>query len=194
LKIAIASTRKPKVDAVLAAAQAICRLGVPGWSAFDLVSRDVHSGVAATPTSDQELMAGAQNRALELAAGLDKEGIRAALYIGLEGGLHVHDLNPGRIVLLRGWAYVTDAKGGEGSFGSSPSIQVPAEIARAVLDRGLDLGNVIDEFSGRCDVRSNEGTWGILTSDLITRRQSFEIALVAALAPFYNRGLYGQSL
>ena len=190
MKIAVASTRKPKMEAVRAAAQTISGLGLPGWAGIELLARDVDSGVAATPTSDSELMIGARNRAHRLLTSLDREGIRAELYIGLEGGLHVHDLDSGRIVLLRGWAYATDGKGGEGSFGSSPSIQVPSQIADAVVNRGLDLGDVIDGFSGRSDVRSNEGTWGILTRDLITRRISFEIAVVAALAPFFNHGLY----
>jgi inosine/xanthosine triphosphatase len=190
LKIAVASTRKPKIEAVAAAAQTVCNLGIRDWVSFDLIARDVDSGVAATPITDDELMAGARNRARRLATILDQEGIRADLCIGLEGGLHVQNLDSERIVLLRGWAYVTDGTGRQGSFGSSPSIQVPALIAGPVLDRGLDLGDVIDEFSGRCDVRSNEGTWGILTSDLITRRRSFEIAVIAALAPFYNHGLY----
>ena len=190
MKIAVGSTRKPKIEAVQAAAQTISLLGVPGWSSFDLIARDVESGVAATPTSDNDLMVGARNRAERLATILDNEGVRAGLYIGLEGGLHVQNLGSARFVLLRGWAYVMDGTGKEGSFGSSPSIQVPAQIARQVLDSGLDLSDVIDQLSGRCDVRSNEGTWGILTGDLITRRRSFEMALVAALAPFYNQRLY----
>jgi non-canonical (house-cleaning) NTP pyrophosphatase len=135
-------------------------------------------------------MTGARNRSQQLLNVLGQAGIEADLYVGLEGGLHVHNLDSGRIVLLRGWAYATDAKGGAGSFGSSPSIQVPSQIAWAVLDQGLDLGDVIDGFSGRVDVRSNEGTWGILTGDLITRRRSFELAVVAALAPYYNSALY----
>jgi len=190
LKIAVGSTRKPKIEAVVAAAETICNLGAPGWASFDLIARDVDSGVASTPTSDIELMLGARNRAERLAMILDQEGVRADLYIGLEGGLHVQNLDSGRIALLRGWAYVSDGTDRNGSFGSSPSIQVPADIAGPVLDGGLDLSDVIDQFSGRCDVRSNEGTWGILTGDLITRRRSFEMALVAALAPFYNHRLY----
>jgi len=192
LKIAVGSTRKPKIEAVLAATQTISRLGLPQWSGVDLIARDVDSGVAATPTSDDELMAGARNRARQLARILESESIPASLYIGLEGGLHVQTSSSGRIVLLRGWAYATDGKSDEGSFGSSPSIQVPEQIASAILDRGLDLSDVIDDFSGRFDVRSNEGTWGILTSDLITRSRSFEVAVVAALAPFYNSDLYSQ--
>lgn len=189
MKIAVGSTRRPKTEAVVAAARIICSLGVPGWDSFELIGRDVDSGVAATPTSDVELMAGARNRAQRLKAVLETESIKADVYIGLEGGLHVNDMPSKTVVLLRGWAYATDGKR-EGAFGSSPSVEVPGEIASAVLDHGQDLGDVIDQFSGRFDVRSNEGTWGILTRDLITRSKSFEMAVIAALAPLYNGGLY----
>jgi len=190
LKIAVASTRKPKTQAVLSAARTISGLGLPGWAAIELIARDVDSGVSSTPTSDEEMMTGARNRVQRLVTILTEEGIGADLYIGLEGGLHVHNVKSQRIVLLRGWAYATDGNGVDECFGASPALQVPAGIAGAVLDHGLDLADVIDRFSGRQDVRSNDGTWGILTAGLITRLRSFEIAALAALAPFYNRAAY----
>jgi non-canonical (house-cleaning) NTP pyrophosphatase len=39
-------------------------------------------------------------------------------------------------------------------------------------------------------VRSRQGAWGILSRDLVTRSMSFEMALIAAFAPFYNREMY----
>jgi non-canonical (house-cleaning) NTP pyrophosphatase len=45
--------------------------------------------------------------------------------------------------------------------------------------------------AGERDVRSRQGAWGVLSRDLLTRAQSFESALVAAFAPFYNARLYG---
>ena len=42
-------------------------------------------------------------------------------------------------------------------------------------------------------MRSRQGAWGILSRDLLTRSQSFEAALVAAFAPFYNARLYRQT-
>jgi non-canonical (house-cleaning) NTP pyrophosphatase len=52
------------------------------------------------------------------------------------------------------------------------------------------LGLVIDEVSGKRDTRSREGAWGVLSRDLLTRSLSFELALIAAFAPFYNPELY----
>jgi non-canonical (house-cleaning) NTP pyrophosphatase len=48
----------------------------------------------------------------------------------------------------------------------------------------------MDEVSGRKGVRENEGAFGILTRNRITRTESFKLALVCALAPIVNRDLY----
>jgi non-canonical (house-cleaning) NTP pyrophosphatase len=49
---------------------------------------------------------------------------------------------------------------------------------------------VIDEVAGQQDVRSRQGAWGVLSRDLFTRAMSFEVALIAAFAPFYNPEMY----
>jgi non-canonical (house-cleaning) NTP pyrophosphatase len=59
-----------------------------------------------------------------------------------------------------------------------------------VIDGKRELGEVIDEVAGERDVRSRQGAWGILSCDLLTRSMSFESALIAAFAPFYNSSLY----
>jgi len=189
IKVAIGTERKAKVDAVMAALRSIVELGISGWERIDLITRRTESRVAATPVGDPDLMRGARSRVEDLFSQLTSEGIAADLYLGLEGGLHVEHLAGKRLVFLRGWVYARDARG-VGCFGCSPSIEVPAEIAESVLDRAEDLGDVIDRFSGRIDVRSNEGTWGVLTRDLITRSRSFETATLAALAPYYNSGVF----
>jgi non-canonical (house-cleaning) NTP pyrophosphatase len=51
---------------------------------------------------------------------------------------------------------------------------------------------VIDDVTGERDVRSKQGAWGVLSKDLVTRSLSFELALIAAFAPFYNPKLYNQ--
>jgi non-canonical (house-cleaning) NTP pyrophosphatase len=179
------------VEAVRLAASSIAGLGMAGWDQIELITRRTESDVAATPLDDSDLMRGASSRVQNLISQLAGEGIAADLFLGLEGGLHVEHFAGKRLVFLRGWVYACDARGA-GSFGCSPSIEVPAQIAEAVLDRGEDLGDVIDRFSGGIDVRSNEGTWGVLTCDLITRGRSFEIATLSALAPYYNASIFGR--
>jgi non-canonical (house-cleaning) NTP pyrophosphatase len=63
-------------------------------------------------------------------------------------------------------------------------------IADMVIDGKRELGLVIDEVANERDVRSRQGAWGVLSRDLLTRSMSFEAALIAALAPFYNPALY----
>jgi non-canonical (house-cleaning) NTP pyrophosphatase len=67
---------------------------------------------------------------------------------------------------------------------------VPESIRKNVIEGRRELGLVIDEVAGTRDVRSRQGAWGVLSRDLITRSMSFELALVAAFAPFYNAELY----
>ena len=112
----------------------------------------------------------------------------ADLYVGLEGGFHSISVEGEWHTFLRGWAFVSD--GQRGSFGMSPSIEVPDRIVKDVVSGKRELGLVIDEVAGVRDVRSRQGAWGVLSRDLITRSMSFEAALIAAFAPFYNAELY----
>jgi non-canonical (house-cleaning) NTP pyrophosphatase len=114
--------------------------------------------------------------------------IDADIYVGLEGGFHSISIEGEWHTFLRGWAYATD--GEKGSFGAAPSISVPPAIVKSVIEGRRELGLVIDEVSGGRDVRSRQGAWGVLSRDLVTRSLSFELALIAAFAPFYNAALY----
>jgi non-canonical (house-cleaning) NTP pyrophosphatase len=67
---------------------------------------------------------------------------------------------------------------------------VPEHIVKRVVDGRRELGAVMDEVTGGRDIRSKQGAWGVLTRDLVTRSMSFELALLGALAPFYNPKLY----
>lgn len=140
------------------------------------------------PLTDWQLMDGARGRAEAVRALLSQEGADAQFYVGLEGGFHSISIDGSWHTFLRGWAYVTDGK--RGSFGASPSISVPETITQRVMNGHRELGEVIDELTNEREVRSRGGAWGILSRNLLTRAQSFETALVAAFAPFYNGRLY----
>ena len=186
MRIALASERPPKVEAVRAALGRIAALGVPGWSDFDLVTRATDSGVDATPALDGELRQGALQRVRSLQRALEAAGAAAELYLGLEGGVHVESAAELR-VWLRSWACAWD--GERGAFGCGPSLLLPAAIARPVLG-GEDLGVVIDRVAGGADVRSRGGTWGYVTRGLVPRSVAFETAVLSALAPFYHRAAF----
>jgi inosine/xanthosine triphosphatase len=187
MKIALGSERASKVEAVRACAARIAVLDA-AWREAEVVARGVETGVPAMPLSEKQLMLGAKKRAEAVRALLLKEGTSAELYVGLEGGFHSVEIDGMWHTFLSGWAYATD--GARECFGAAPSISVPNFMARSVIDGRRELSEVIDEVTGAQDVRSRQGAWGVLSRDLLTRSDSFEAALVAAFAPFYNGKLY----
>lgn len=187
MKIVLGSERASKVEAVRASVARIATVDA-AWRGAVVLGRRAESGVAAMPLSEGQLMLGAKNRAEGARTLLLKEGTSAELYVGLEGGFHSVLIGGAWHTFLCGWAYVTD--GVRGTFGAAPSINVPDFIARSVIDGGRELSEVIDDLTGLEDVRSRQGAWGVLSCELLTRSDSFEAALVAAFAPFYNKKLY----
>lgn len=185
--VALGSDRAAKVEAVRASVARIASVD-ERWHNSKIIARSVKTTAPAMPLTDAELMRGARERARAVRDLLLREGERAQLFVGLEGGFHSFELDGRWHTHLRGWAYATD--GAREGFGVSPSILVPDSIARRVTESGVELSAVIDEVAGEEDVRSRQGAWGVLSRDLLTRAESFEAALVAAFAPFYNEKLY----
>jgi inosine/xanthosine triphosphatase len=207
--VAVGSTRRPKVNAVTEALTAI-RAVYDFLPSFEVVGIEVSSGVRHTPLSREDLMAGARQRAEALVQMARAKNERWKYFVGLEGGLDVIagldaipnlDVVPdldvvseanNRWVFLESWAYVTDGEG-RGAFGQSGAVLVPESLAETVVDDGVELSQAIDAFAGGHNIRDAEGAWGILTRNLVTRQDSFRAAVINALAPFFNRGLYAAS-
>lgn len=187
-RIALGSDRAAKIMAVRAS---IARVGEvdSAWRDAKVIPRPVQTDAPAMPLTDWELMNGARQRALAVRDILIAQRLEANLYVGLEGGFHSISVDGEWHTFLRGWAFVTD--GARGSFGMSPSIEVPDAIVKDVIEGKRELGIVIDDVAGARDIRSKQGAWGVLSRDLLTRSMSFEAALIAAFAPFYNPAIYG---
>jgi inosine/xanthosine triphosphatase len=185
--IALGSDRAAKIMAVRASIARVATID-PSWAEASVLARPVKTTVPAMPMNDWELMQGARERALAVRDQLRAQRREADIYVGLEGGFHSISIEGEWHTFLRGWAYASDGK--TGTFGATPSISVPAYLAKKVIEGRRELGLVIDEVAGIQDVRSRQGAWGILSRDLVTRAMSFEVALIAAFAPFYNRKMY----
>jgi non-canonical (house-cleaning) NTP pyrophosphatase len=157
---------------------------------FEVTGFEVATGVGHTPLSRDELMAGARGRceAVMRASGY---GDAAAYFVGLEGGLDVVRESGRRLAFLQSWAFVADA-GGRGFYGQSGAILLPEALAAEVLDRGAELSQAIEAFTGTTGVRDSQGAWGVLTKNLIDRQESFRIAVISAFAPFFNAEMYGR--
>jgi inosine/xanthosine triphosphatase len=201
--VAVGSTRRPKISAVEEALDSISRTFQNKLS-FETVGVDVPSGVRHTPLTREDLMAGARQRAEALVKIAAEKAEPWKYFVGLEGGFDViagldaiPDLNifpdldivreaERRWVFLQSWAYVTDSSG-RGAYGQSGAILVPEQLARTVVDDGVELSEAIDTFAGKENIRDREGAWGILTGNLISRQESFRVAGINAFAPFFNQ-------
>lgn len=185
--IALGSDRAAKIMAVRASIVRIAAIDAD-WTNANVVARRVETNAPAMPLTDWQLMEGARERALAVRDSLHSRRLEADIYVGLEGGFHSISIGGEWHTFLRGWAYATD--GEKNAFGAAPSISVPPEIVKSVVQGRRELGIVIDEVAGGRDIRSKQGAWGVLSRDLVTRSLSFELALIAAFAPFYNPKFY----
>jgi inosine/xanthosine triphosphatase len=186
-RIAVGSTRRPKLLAV-EEASALFAGRLSPHAPLEIQGYEVESGVSHTPVSREELMLGARQRAEALQKHLHETAIGAEYFVGLEGGLDVVAENGSRRVFLESWAYASD--GVRGHFGCSGSIELPETLAEEVLSRGVELGVAIDRFASGAGIRDAQGAWGVLSGNLVSRQESFRLAVLTAFAPFYNSRMY----
>src|SRR5262249_49763587 len=125
ITVAVGSTRKPKLRAVTDALGVFAAKLVPDAD-FAVVGQEVESGVSSTPTSCDELMRGARQRAEALVKLAQETRKPWRYFVGLEGGLEVLQDDRKRRVFLESWAYVSD--GTCGFYGRSGGIEVPEEL------------------------------------------------------------------
>src|SRR5262245_30229531 len=156
LIIAVGSTRKPKLAAVREALDQFSGLLSPATQ-FEVSGVEVESGVAHTPTSRDELMRGARQRAEALASMARQNGEPWSYFVGLEGGLDSVEESGQRRVFLESWAFVSDGR--RGHFGRSGAVEVPALLAEEVLRRGTELSEAIDRFAEQTGIRDAQGAW-----------------------------------
>ena len=199
ITIAAGSKRGPKLNAITEALKSFSA-ALARDTQFEVVGVEVESGVSHTPTSRDELMRGARQRAEALQQRARQDGADWQYFVGLEGGLDVvyegakifnhsgFEQNRHRRVFLESWAYVSD--GARGHFGRSGSIELPGALAHEVLENGVELSIAIDRFAGAVGIRDAQGAWGVLSNNFITRQEAFRVAVIAAFAPFYNAKMY----
>jgi inosine/xanthosine triphosphatase len=200
--IAVGSQRGPKLNAVISALAVFSSALAPEAS-FEVLGVKVESGVSDTPSSREELMRGARQRAEALLLMAKETSASWSYFVGLEGGLDVvHEggspeellrhsalkQNIHRRVFLESWACVMDRS--QGHFGRSGGIELPEALAHEVLENGVELSVAIDKFAGGVGIRDAQGAWGVLSGNHINREEAFRVAVIAAFAPFYNARMY----
>lgn len=123
---------------------------------------DAPSQVSKQPFSDTETRLGAINRAYN---GL--ETVSGDIGIGLEGGVMYVDND----LYLCNWGSLV-TKENNIFTASGARILLPVEIDEE-LKNGTELGDVMDRYAKRQDIRKKEGAIGIFTNDHISRKEMF---------------------
>jgi len=184
ISVAVGSTRRPKLNAVREALNALGPI-VARDLRFEVHAVDAPSGVGHTPISRTETMTGARQRVEAMTRIAREKEEPWKYFVGLEGGLDiVHDA-AARLVFLENWVYVSDG-GGRVAFGRSAGILLPDPLVKRVVDEGVELSIAIDEFAGANGIRDAQGAWGVLTHNLITRQDAFRAAAISAFSTLFS--------
>lgn len=128
----------------------------------EFISVNVSSNVSDQPLSDEETMLGAINRARNA-----REAEKANIGVGLEGGLVKTEFG----YFLCNWGALVDDSM-EPVVAGGARIIIPNEIGDQVF-AGQELGDVMDSYVKKHNVRQNEGAIGIFTNGLVDRTQMF---------------------
>jgi len=166
MKIAVGSTNPVKIKA---AEQAL----KPVYGKAKFVSLSVDSGVPDQPMGDKQTITGAIKRARRA---LKKT--EADLAVGLEGGL----IRTQYGLMSSAWCALVDGKGRIG-LGGGMHFHLPDRIAKEI-DKGKELGEVMDELTGNQDLKKKTGAVGVLTKGLLSRAQVYANLVRLALVKF----------
>lgn len=181
----LSSTRPAKVEGARDALEMIAAID-PRFASPRILTFDLTDVAPRMPLREEDIIGGARRRAAALVRNEAFVG-GDTLALGLEGGLAPIEVDGTRLWTLQTWAAATD--GERWGYGAGGAIVVPDPLVQRVLE-GEELGDVIDGLAG-APTRGTRGAWGVLTRDLAGRRDAFRLAVVAALAPFYNPAVYG---
>lgn len=151
MKIIVGSTNKAKVNAVKEVLESM---------GHQVIGVETQSCVSNQPFSDEETITGAYNRA-------SSSSLIGDIGIGLEAGVQEQN----GIYYLVNWG-VLKTSDDHIFYAGGTRIPLPEELVLP-LKSGKELSEVIDAYSSRIDVRSNEGAIGILTADFFGRKENF---------------------
>lgn len=174
LIIVVSSTNPVKVNAAVDGIKQM----FPKWD-FYVKSVSVSSGVADQPMSDEETLTGALNR-VNNAYEAEPE---ANIWLGIEGGV----ARTGKELAAFAWIVVRSknmmGKARSGTF------FLPQAVTDLV-EQGIELGVADDMVFDRKDSKKKGGAIGLLTDNVVDRKQLYEQAVMLALVPFKNEELY----
>lgn len=171
-RAAVGSTNPAKLEAVH---RALARIA-PGCTLEGIA---VASGVGAQPVGDDATRRGAVSRAH---AALTASG--AEIAFGLEGGV----IFEGSAPWLVSWVAVVTA---DGRHGEASGLRMPLPPRAAErLQRGDELGDIIDDLFSVSASKQHAGAIGLLTDGFVSRTDAFADLVAMACAPLLHPELY----
>ncbi len=172
--IAVGSKNPAKIEAVLNAFQTV-------WPEDHWVIEgyDVPSGVSDQPMSDQEAIRGAVER-----AGAALKMCDADFSVGVESGLQ----KVGSAHFGCGWIFIID-KTGKWGIGSSARVIIPEKMMD-IVKTGKECGDATDILFGVENSKQNNGYFGLVSNDTVTRASAYTHGVIFALAPFLHEDLF----
>lgn len=172
MKVVVTSKNPVKKKAVLEAFKTY-------FNDAEVESIAVDSGVSDQPGTDDETLTGARNRV--------KEGRNqiydADYWVAIEGGIQAGE----RDVLAFAWVVIYSA--GKSGEARTASFVLPKKVAHLVAG-GMELGTANDMVFNKTNSKQKNGAVGLLTHDNIDRTELYRQAVILALIPFVNPGLY----
>jgi len=140
----------------------------------------VSSGVSDQPKTDDEIFAGALNRASNA---LKK--VKGSIYgVGIEGGVHKYSYG----WFERSLVVIVDKKGNIG-IGASGGLALPKSVM-SMLEQGKTLEKAVDTLFGTTRIGRGIGMFGLFTDGVVTRSEGVKHGVAFALARFLHEELY----
>lgn len=157
-------------------------------AALDVRCLTVDPGVPDQPFGDAQTRAGSQRRAQAAMLAAPQ----ADFWVGIEGGVAPDDAANGKAggePALLAFAWVTVLSRSSCGQARSASFALPPRVAQLVHS-GLELGQADDIVFGQQNSKQAGGAVGLLTGNVLDRAGLYAQAVLLALIPFRNEGLY----
>ena len=175
MKIAAGTKNPSKLKGIKNAYQKLLKVDV------DVIGVQVPTGVSHQPSTFNEVIEGAINRA-KYSIEKVKEAEQG---VGVEAGFiyvknKVFDVQVAAII----------DRDNNITLGLSPAFQIPPKFVRRIFSEGVELEVVVDNYFRTRSIGEKGGFISILTKGLVSRDELTELAVIMALIPRIWKELY----
>ena len=153
------------------------------FDSIEVLGVEVESGVAHQPFGDETFI-GARNRANALKKINDEEKLNADFFVGIEGGV-IYQFEKW---FAFGCMCIMDTDNNVG-FGLTPHFELPAIIVHE-LQRGVELGDVMDKIQNEENTKQKHGAIGYFTNGVMNRKELYIEGLKVAIVPFLHKKMF----